>query len=557
MNTLDTVKYGYPLIESYAINTDLALVRSEFQSAWKRQRRSFLHNASLITLSWQLPQNLTNELISWLEALPTTDFFECELLTGNDAAAPQVISLTEIRRTSAINCRRIPFTTIFIMSFEAETKKQIGYEIYADAVADLPPLTYPDYLPMPLAEGYGGEHGARNITTYALTYQMNTETLAKWLEFAGFAGTAWFNHPMYSENVSCGLELIRYISPPNQSLIAPDKWAVSITAENMPAYALLSAVINPTAECTYDDDLTYDDPLETYDCGGIVPPPSGNFVMPAGVFTQAKTATGATTATATCQINLLADGSVVSNPVGSPSWVQWHTLPASLLNPAVKMDKVIEFSRDGVNWNYYTPTPSGVWLSLKTNLYIRLSLTNTFDKSISLDFTMTFNSDASVSPYAIDYQASCSMDCTVDLTAPVGGVTNGYSWDYAQSWTIDQDAVMPPNNAGLQLLTNGVTDDINAGIVESWFKPNSIGIGAQFWVEAVKTSGVSTLSGARQSLIAPVKYYISKRGGGVGTSSIVSWYGVLNFYNQASGGSPIASNELNIFQEYTKTGVPP
>jgi hypothetical protein len=551
METLDTNYYGLPISDGYTIGTDLALLRTEFTSAWRRQRRTFLHNASIIRLTWRLDITRAQSLMAWLQAQPSGSFFLCDLLTGNDIDANCVISPTSIRRTSSVGTTRIPLTNMFLVTFEAETQFQVGYSQLASAAANQPPTTYPSNFPWPMASTFRTEHGDRNVTEYSLSYTMSTELLAEWLAFAGFAGTAWFWHPMISTNVPCGQELIRYISEPSQSLVAPNTWTVSITAECKPATAILDNFVPPPGPgCYYDGESSYDADDELYDCSGT-PPPQGSFTMPAGPVAISESVTGNSPLTATALLKLNRDGTVVTTPNSTPTWATWHTLPSSLVAPAVKFNTVVEFSvNGGTTWLYYTPGADGPFVSLKDqDVWLRLSRTSTYDISDALPVVLTFDDDTVSTPFGVQATATVNFSVNLDVTDPTG-VVNGAVWVDGYNYVIDPGEEPDGVSAGVTFMSDGRVYGQSTGeLLGLWFDPVQINAGQNLWIILTKTSGTPGGSqpptGSRISM-AVNNYFTAYKPGSVGGISAVSWFGDYDIYNAQSGGVLLGSGKIEL-----------
>lgn len=550
METLDVKKYGYPLANGYGITTDLALIRSEFESGWPRQRRTYLHNASAVTLSWKLRVNAARDLNAWLQGLDAGAFFICPLLSGNDSDA-EIIAPVEIRRTSGVRAERVQNTDEFIVSFEAETKSFSGYQAKSTAAAGITPPDYPANLPLPLQQGFASDHGSRNLTAYTLIYEMNTETLGRWLDFAGYAGTGWFRSRMVSPNVPCGLEYIRFTGNPSQALVAPDKWQVSIEAESRLAMSILDAFLPPTGDCTYDADETYDDANETYDCGGVVPP-QGNFVMPAGVVTISASASGTGPQTATAEIAFLPDGSVVTNPASSPAWAIWHTNPATLPDPGVALNVVAEVSIDGgASWAFYTPGADGPYLSLKNEVRIRNRVSDNISKAESLTVGLAFESGV-IGP-ATYANGVLQLNAEITVSNPGQGIIPGFALDDS---FIGSGNVGEPAGAlslGVTIYPDGRTFTYNGGgIGAPWYAPETPGAGNGKWIVVTKTGGAQStgLEGVRIPMSAPLDYSIFKDSG-TNQSNFASYNGTLQIYDAATGGNLLGSGTLTLTGEIT------
>lgn len=561
MNVLDTKRYGLPMLTQYSATTDLALLASGYETYWRRQRRTYLHNASLFKLSWQLKTSEAMLLRQWLQAQDSGAFFLCDLLTGNNyqATREQIIAPTKIRRVSDINFSRVPKVDKFILSFEAETESQDFYQDLADAAAEQPPATYPANLPWPTAEAFTSSSSNRNVTTYSLTYTMNTQTLQNWLAFAGFAGTAWFYHPMVSPNVPCGMELLRYTSSIEQRLVKPDLWSVTVAAESMPAPIYMPLLSTPPVDdCMYDGGDTYDTAWPTYNCD--VTPPQGNFTMPSGLVVVTDTATGLSPQTATSILKLNPDGSVVGDPSLSIAWPTWHTDAQTLIAPAVSCSEVVEFSLDeGANWYYYTPTPGGTWLSLKNSVWFRLNLTGTYDQSNSVQFVLEFREDQLPTPiqYAV---ADIKLEVLIDVTDPTG-VVDGASWSDGYIYTIDPGDTVESVAAGVTFKSDGrVIGQSGNQLLGLWFDPQTINAGQNLWIILAGSGGGTgpagsqsfPPTGARMSMAVDNYFTAIASASGGGSLASVFWNGTYQIYNSQSGGTLLGSGTINLESEVSQ-----
>lgn len=551
MNTLDNYQYGYPLADGYGINTDLALLRADLQSGHKRQRRSYLHNASLITLSFQLTIKQGQALNAWLQAQPGGDFFNCKILSGNNWQATQVIEPIPIRRTSIVTVKRIPGLNTVVLSFEAETQYTDDYQYLADQAANKPPATYPAGLPMPLADGFSSAHEERNRTIYSLSYAMNTETLARWLAFAGYQGTAWFYHPMVSVNVPCGSELLRYISPPQQELTGPNSWLVTVEAESNVGIALLDSFLPPSGACTYDSGVNYDDPLEPYDCGGVTPP-QGNFVMPVGVVIITSTASGPAPQTAQAILKLLANGTVAGLDTMAPAWPVWHTAPGTLANPGVALNQVQEISvNQGASWVYYTPSSDGPYISLKNDVWIRLQASGGVSEALTLNTVLAFQ--ANVIPTPFGDLATIQFNASITVSNPTNSVTNGLTFADGYTATLDPGDTVESVSAGLKFFPDGqVIGQSTNTLAGKWYDPLSNGAGTGKWALITKISGNgdSDLQGPiRVSMAGPFDVSVYKAAVGGGSFAQVSWDGTIAVYDSPTGGNLLGTNTINLASE--------
>lgn len=549
MDSLNTQEYGYALASGYSIDTDLALVRSEFESGWTRQRRSYLHNASLVRLSWRLRVSKAQSLVAWLQSLDSGAFFLCPILSGNDSASP-IVSDIEIRRTSVIRAERVENTDQFIVSFEAETRSFGDYQAKADAVAGATPLDYPSDLPLPLQAGFGSEHAFRNLTTYSLTYEMNTATLAKFLDFAGFAGTAWFKTRMVSANVACGFEYLRFTSTIAQNLIGPDKWQVSVQAESRLATSVLDEFLPPAGLCTYDADIEYDYSAEEYDCGGVVPP-QGDFVMPVGTVTVSASASGTAPQMAEAVIIFHADGTVTSSPASSPAWPVWHTDPATLPAPGLALSVVAEVSLDGgASWVFYTPGADGPYLPLTSEVRIRNRVYDNISRTESLSMTLSFESGVIG---GVNETASLTLVSAITVTNPGQGIVPNFALEDSFIAATDEGGTAGAILLGVTIIPDGRSFTYNGGgLGNPWYDPITSGAGNGKWIVVTKVSGLNTtgLEGVRIPMNAEVNYSIFSPETFT-QSNFATYTGTLAIYDAASGGNLLGSGTLTLTGEIT------
>lgn len=563
MTTLDTKRYGLPRSSAYSASMDLALVNTEFETFWTRQRRTYVHNASLFLLSWTLPTREAKALQDWLLSLPQGEFFWCDLLSGNNSNATrnEIIAPVQIRRTSVITTERVPLVDKFTLSFEAETMALDGYTELAQAAANQPPATYPRNLPLPIATGFSSAHSVRNTTVYTLSYRMNTLTLQKWLAFAGYAGTAWFFHPMISTNVPCGLEMLRYVTNFEQDLVGPDTWQVTVSAETMPGAAILYYDMPPTGECTYNSDVFYDEPDHPYECGGV-PPPQGNFVTPAGQAVLTAAAVGAAPQTAFTIIKFNTDGSVSGVPGIIPAWTAWHTAPTTLPRPAVSCTEVIEFSfDDGATWRTSTPVPGGFWMSLKEhNVWLRRVLTGTYNQTENFDFTLNFQSDVAPTPVPISSaQASVRMSLTLDVTGGGGGPgtgqpTTGNTFVDGYNYETNNPGEDVSVSAGVSFYPNGQVYGASTNeMLGLWFDPVTTNAGAPLWIILTKNSGNANpnqiQTGVRMSMAGVLSFVVYSKPSVAG--AYISWFGTYQIWNAQSGGTMLGSGFIELESSIT------
>ena len=295
--------YGLPIREGYDFEMELNLLRSQTAGGWTRQRRDWLHNPSVFSLSYRLTIAKAGEMIRWLRL--NSGEIGLKLLHGNNTLADCKVEVLNVVRNSDISVERIPFTDKVVLSFTAETLKQTGYYALAQksregtlhtpfsskSVGYSSPLTtfdglkisptgrtlYPKDLPPPLAEGFTEVHTATGATDYTMSFAMDSLVLRNWLAFAGFGGTAWFRIKLpVTDTGGCGFTIIRFTSNPQAELIGPDRWRVTVQAESPPHF--LSATDLPVDGGTpppkpplpgtksYDEaGVTYDDNKLTYE----------------------------------------------------------------------------------------------------------------------------------------------------------------------------------------------------------------------------------------------------------------------------------------------------
>ena len=551
--TLDTALYGYPLVEGYSIDTDFALLRAEMESGWNRQRRNYLHNASLVTLSWRLTAAKAKALNDFLQGLDASAFFNCDLLSGNDSAKP-IIHPHEVRRTGTVRTTRVENTDNFIVSFEAETRSFGNYSAWAVAAAGIAAGDYPANLPLPLQRGFTSEHSARNATVYSLTYQMNSETLARWLAFAGYAGTGWFKHPMVSANVPCGYEYVRYIGNAQQRLVGPDRWEVTVTAECRLRNAILDNFLPSGGDCVYDQsDLSYDEATEEYDCGGTPAPPTGGFIVPSGAATVSASSTGTGTQTAEAKITFFASGLVSASPSISPAWTKWHDSVSTLADPGVAVDAVCEFSVDGgTTWLYYTPTLGGPYISLRgQDVSFRSMVSNNISESKVLPLTFSFQS-GTVSP-ATTATADVTLSASITVTVPGQGIVEDFVLSDTFIGAMAEGVPASDLYLSVTVYPDGTAFGIYTGATGPWYAPATAGVGNGKWLVVNKVSGDIDLNieGVRIDMSAPFELYIFQPNRGLSSSNFASYYGTVSIYDAAVGGTLIGSGSLELVGELT------
>lgn len=235
--------YGDAIAAGTALTTDLALARSSMASGWKRQRRTFPHNASTVRAAWQLPTATAYGLVRWLEA--NSDWFNLRMISGNDHWQTCSVFMHEVRRTSEIQCARVDRLDQFVVTIDLETRSMVRWEDMLESARGAALHSYPGDLPLPQAGGFNATHNDTGAATYTLTYRMNTETLRRWMAFAGWLGASWFQHRMVSPGIPCGFEVIRFVTNPQQTLTGPDTWDVTVNAETMSPMYGIPAVSEP------------------------------------------------------------------------------------------------------------------------------------------------------------------------------------------------------------------------------------------------------------------------------------------------------------------------
>lgn len=553
-----TDKFGYSQAEGYSYATDLALLTSAQSSGYTRQRRTYLHNASKFSLSFNLTASQASDLRTWLQE--NNDWFTIPLLSGNDASATCQVYETNVRRTSSIEATRAGASDLFTVRFEVETHSMPGYQALALEAANQPVQNYPADLPLPMASGFTSSHGDRNVTTYSMTFQMGTKTLKSWQQFAGYKGTAWFKMLMVSPNAFCSEEVLRFIDEPSMTLIRPDYWEVTVTAQTMPLKLVnLEDTLIPIGECAYNSAIDYDYPLEEYDCAGQVGPPTGDFVMPVGPFNINVTATGYAPQTTEAWIKFGKDGSVTSSPVGSPAWTEWHTDPYALPAAAIAFDAELEMSNNGTTWNTYTPSATATpkFINLQTNdVYVRRKITTNVDVNQALTFTVTFESDKQTDQYTTA-GATVTINSAIDIITRPNTIILNFAIEDTFYGMADPDGSNPPWKVGAIIKSDGTSISVNGGGNDgNWASPISDGTGIGKWIIATKTSGADVLSnaGIRIPMDTDVTYQLPDN-----TINELDWSGTLQIYDAAAGGTLLGSGTLVLygFMEPREPDLPP
>jgi hypothetical protein len=550
--------YGYPKAEGYTYSTDLALLQTSVASGYTRQRRTYMHNASLYKLTFKVSTVQSMNLRKWLQQ--NNDWFVVQLLSGNDASQVRDVYEVEVRRTSTIETNRVAMLDQFMVSFEVETRSTTGYQTAANDAANLPVQDYPANLPMPSMRSFTTSHGDRNVTKYSLVYRMDTETLKLWQLFAGYIGTYWFRTFMISPNVYGTNEVLRYISSPTMTLVEPNIWEVAITADTLPELLVnFEDTLIPIGDCAYNSPIDYDFPLEEYDCAGQIGPPTGSFTMPVGGYTMNVSSAGFAPQTTVANIKFGKDGTITSSPVGSPAWTNWHTDPYALPAAAIAFDTVLEVSNNGTTWNTYTPAPSGQpkFINLQVNdVYVRRKITTNVDVTEVFTFTVMFESDKQTDQYTTA-GTTITINSTIDVTVPVNTVIPNFKLSDTFYGIADPDGTNPPWRVGLTVNPDGTTASVNGGGSDgNWANPIAANTGTGKWIIATKTGGNDVLpnSDIRISMATPIAYHLPYN-----TSNELNWIGNLKIYDAEIGGTLLGSGTLILdgYMEPREPDIPP
>lgn len=533
--------YGYPKAESYVYSTDLALLKTAIASGYTRQRRTYMHNASLYTLTFKVSTVQSINLRKWLQ--DNNDWFTIPLLSGNDATQGKDIYDVEVRRTSTIETSRVAMLDQFMVSFEVETRSMSGYQTAANDAADLPVQVYPSNLPIPSMTSFTTSHGDRNVTLYNLVYRMDTATLKRWQLFAGFIGTAWFTTFMVSPNAYGTDETLRYVSSPAMSLLGPNSWEVTITAETIPELLInLEDTLIAIGECAYNSEIAYDYALEEYDCAGQVAPPTGNFVTPGTVFNVNVSVVGYAPQTTEAWIKFGKDGSVTSSPVGTPAWTQWHTDPYTLPAAAIAFDTGLEISNNGTTWNTYVPAPGGKFINLQVNdVYVRSKTTSNVDLTKNVVFNITFESDKQTDQWTTS-TTTVALNTIIDINVPQNSIIPNFAISDVYFGISEPDGGIQPWKLGAIIKPDGTSISVNGGGSDgNWASPIAPGTGTTFWIIATKTSGSGDIanSGVRISMSANVTFETA-----VAVNDELNWVGTLEIYSAQTGGTLLGSGTL-------------
>jgi hypothetical protein len=246
-------KFGLAIRDNYSVAVDSALARVKQASGHVRQRRTYLHQASLVRLSFRMTHQVASDFLVWVRE-NANDWWLMKLISGNSSDACPV-SRHRVKLVSTIQSNRIPLTNMVLLTFDVETHSLTDW-----ATLSVQPFTksWPTTLPLPQASGFVSEHGPRGYTQYTLTWTLTSKQLKDFVKFASYAGTTWFTMPMISPNVPCGTELIRFTSGVSSTLSAPDKFEVSMTAETLLDYTHLKL---PSIKRNYDSNTTkFSDP---------------------------------------------------------------------------------------------------------------------------------------------------------------------------------------------------------------------------------------------------------------------------------------------------------
>lgn len=272
MTTFPHEIYGDAIAQGTALTTDLTLQRTQTGGGWWRQRRQFGHNASSLRASWRLPTTTAQELVRWLEA--NQDWFMLRMISGNDFWQTCSVFEHEVRRTSTIGCARVDFLDQFVVTIDLETREQAHWEDLLYAAVGVGLQDYPPEFPLPRATGFASVSESSGASTYTLTFVMKTAMLRDWMAFAGVLGTSWFLMRMVSPSMpNCALEVMRFVSNPTQTLVRPDTWEVTVSAETMHPMYGINGVSSPgdtlppaDNECRYNEAIAYDSAGHAYQC---------------------------------------------------------------------------------------------------------------------------------------------------------------------------------------------------------------------------------------------------------------------------------------------------
>jgi hypothetical protein len=253
--------YGLPIAAGYTIDTDSALSRAALVSGHVRQRRTYMHQASLVKLTFRMSIEKAASFVIWARE-NIGNWWVMSLLSGNEDIVGCPITQSRVRLLGTIKCGRIPLTPNLQVSFEVETHDMGGWEpLSAAKVA----AEWPTSLPLPMASSFSSVHGPRGQVTYGLSWKLTTKQLREFVKFASYSGVGWFSMPMISARTPCGTELVRFTTGISQNLVGPDLWEVTTQAETLMDYAHTSPALPGASSIKYSaPGATYDDPTVVF-----------------------------------------------------------------------------------------------------------------------------------------------------------------------------------------------------------------------------------------------------------------------------------------------------
>lgn len=250
-------QFGIPISLDYGFETQFNLLRSQMASGWSRQRRTWLHNPSILNLTYRLTIESAGEMVKWLRL--NAGEIRLTLLHANDISSEYDVEGIIVQRKTDVVVERIPFVNQVYVRFSVETKFRANYELNASSARGPQDIEYPKYLPLPSATGFTESHKENGRVEYQMQFSMNTRTLVMFLEFAGAKGLRWFKMHWPAARIGCGEEYIRFISDPSKQLVSPNQWVVSLAAEGMPVFLTQGApeISYDQPDVNYDDDYQY------------------------------------------------------------------------------------------------------------------------------------------------------------------------------------------------------------------------------------------------------------------------------------------------------------
>lgn len=225
-------RFGLPIRDNYSIEMDSALARAQQSSGHVRQRRTYLHQASVVNLTLRMSIQRASDFLVWVRE-NVNDWWMLKIISGNDRSAQCPVEAQRVKLASTIQSTRIPYTSNVQLSFTVEVHSLRSWELLSSAPLQ---TTFPKTLPLPMATGFSTTHGPRGATQFALTWRLTAAQLKDFIAFASYSGTSWFRMPMISPNVPCGLEVIRFTTGISQSLAEPGVFEVSVNAESLLDY---------------------------------------------------------------------------------------------------------------------------------------------------------------------------------------------------------------------------------------------------------------------------------------------------------------------------------